>query len=48
MSATLLGVADDTATDPEDLVPAIELEATRRDPYRLSRLVHLVGRRTRA
>jgi S-adenosylmethionine-dependent methyltransferase len=49
MSATLLGVADDTAADPEDLVLAVELEATRRDPYRrLSRLFHLVGRRTRA
>jgi hypothetical protein len=37
------------ATDPEDLVLAVELEATRRDPYRrLSRLFHLVGRRTSA
>ena len=33
-------------TDPEDLVLAVELEASRRDPYRrLSRLFHLVGRR---
>jgi SAM-dependent methyltransferase len=40
---------DRPATDPEDLVLAVELEATRRDPYRrLSRLFHLVGRRTRA
>jgi S-adenosylmethionine-dependent methyltransferase len=38
---------DRPATDPEDLVLAVELEATRRDPYRrLSRLFHLVGRRT--
>ncbi|HEV2071270.1 MAG TPA: methyltransferase domain-containing protein [Acidimicrobiales bacterium] len=30
--------------DPEDLVLAVELEASRRDPYRqLSRLFHLVG-----
>jgi hypothetical protein len=37
---------DRPATDPEDLVLAVELEATRRDPYRrLSRLFHLVGRR---
>ena len=34
------------STDPEDLVLAVELEASRRDPYRrLSRLFHLVGRR---
>jgi S-adenosylmethionine-dependent methyltransferase len=34
------------ASDPEDLVLAVELEASRRDPYRqLSRLFHLVGRR---
>ena len=34
------------ATDPEDLVLRVELEASRRDPYRrLSRLFHLVGRR---
>lgn len=34
------------ADDPEDLVLAVELEASRRDPYRrLSRLFHLVGRR---
>jgi S-adenosylmethionine-dependent methyltransferase len=40
---------DRPATDPEDLVLAVELEATRRDPYRrLSRLFHLVGRRTSA
>jgi S-adenosylmethionine-dependent methyltransferase len=33
--------------DPEDLVLAVELEASRRDPYRrLSRLFHLVGRRS--
>lgn len=32
--------------DPEDLVLQVELEASRRDPYRrLSRLFHLVGRR---
>lgn len=32
--------------DSEDLVLAVELEASRRDPYRLlSRLFHLVGRR---
>jgi S-adenosylmethionine-dependent methyltransferase len=34
------------ATDPQDLVLQVELEASRRDPYRqLSRLFHLVGRR---
>lgn len=34
------------ASDPEDLVLAVELEASRRDPYRqLTRLFHLVGRR---
>jgi S-adenosylmethionine-dependent methyltransferase len=38
--------ADPSAADPEDLVLAVELEASRRDPYRqLSRLFHLVGRR---
>jgi S-adenosylmethionine-dependent methyltransferase len=38
--------ADRSAADPEDLVLAVELEASRRDPYRqLSRLFHLVGRR---
>lgn len=32
--------------DPEDVVLAVELEASRRDPYRqFSRLFHLVGRR---
>ena len=32
--------------DDEDLVLAVELEASRRDPYRrLSRLFHLIGRR---
>lgn len=37
---------DRPATDPEDLVVRVELEASRRDPYRrLSRLFHLVGRR---
>lgn len=37
---------DRPADDPEDLVLAVELEASRRDPYRrLSRLFHLVGRR---
>ena len=37
---------DRPGTDPEDLVLAVELEASRRDPYRrLSRLFHLVGRR---
>ena len=39
-------VPERPATDPEDLVLAVELEASRRDPYRrLSRLFHLVGRR---
>lgn len=34
------------ATDPEELVLRVELEASRRDPYRkLSRLFHLLGRR---
>jgi hypothetical protein len=34
------------ASDPQDLVFAVELEASRRDPYRrLSRLFHLLGRR---
>lgn len=38
---------DRTATDPEDLVLQAELMASERDPYRrLSRLFHLVGRRT--
>ena len=37
---------DRPAADPEDLVLQVELEASRRDPYRqLSRLFHLVGRR---
>jgi S-adenosylmethionine-dependent methyltransferase len=37
---------DRPADDPEELVLAVELEASRRDPYRrLSRLFHLVGRR---
>lgn len=37
---------DRPATDPEELVLRVELEASRRDPYRrLSRLFHLVGRR---
>ena len=37
---------DRSPTDPEDLVLAVELEASRRDPYRqLSRLFHLLGRR---
>jgi SAM-dependent methyltransferase len=37
---------DRPADDAEDLVLAVELEASRRDPYRqLSRLFHLVGRR---
>lgn len=35
---------DRPARDPEDTVLAVELEASRRDPYRqLSRLFHLVG-----
>jgi SAM-dependent methyltransferase len=35
---------DRLATDPESTVLAVELEASRRDPYRLmSRLFHLVG-----
>jgi SAM-dependent methyltransferase len=34
------------AADPTDLVLAVELEASRRDPYRqMSRLFHLLGRR---
>jgi SAM-dependent methyltransferase len=34
--------------DPEDLVLQVELTASRRDPYRqLSRLFHLIGRRSR-
>ncbi|CAN5890770.1 methyltransferase domain-containing protein [soil metagenome] len=38
---------DRPATDPEDLVLQVELEASRRDPYRrLSRLFHLLGRRS--
>jgi S-adenosylmethionine-dependent methyltransferase len=38
--------ADRPADDREDLVFAVELEASRRDPYRrLSRLFHLLGRR---
>jgi SAM-dependent methyltransferase len=42
-------VPERPATDPEDLVLAVELEASRRDPYRrLSRLFHLVGRRSPA
>lgn len=42
-------VSDRPATDPEDLVLAVELAATRRDPYRrLSRLFHLIGRRSAA
>lgn len=36
----------DPPDDPDDLVLAVELEASRRDPYRrLSRLFHLVGLR---
>lgn len=35
---------DRPPSDPEDVVLAVELEASRRDPYRqLSRLFHLVG-----
>ena len=38
--------ADRPGPDPEDLVFAVELEASRRDPYRrLSRLFHLLARR---
>jgi S-adenosylmethionine-dependent methyltransferase len=38
---------DRPATDDEDLVVRVELEASRRDPYRqLRRLFHLVGRRS--
>jgi S-adenosylmethionine-dependent methyltransferase len=38
--------SDRPGRDPEDLVLAVELEASRRDPYRrLSRLFHLLGRR---
>lgn len=40
---------DRPASDDEDLVLQVELEASRRDPYRrLSRLFHLVGRRAGA
>ncbi len=39
-------VPERVARDPEDQVLAVELEASRRDPYRqLSRLFHLIGRR---
>jgi SAM-dependent methyltransferase len=39
-------VSERPATDAEDLVLQVELEASRRDPYRrLSRLFHLLGRR---
>jgi SAM-dependent methyltransferase len=39
-------VPERPATDPEDLVMRVELEASRRDPYRrLSRLFHLMARR---
>jgi S-adenosylmethionine-dependent methyltransferase len=39
-------VPERPASDPEDLVLAAELEASRRDPYRrLSRLFHLVARK---
>jgi S-adenosylmethionine-dependent methyltransferase len=38
---------DRAATDPEDLVLEAELIASQRDPYRrVSRLFHLIGRRT--
>jgi S-adenosylmethionine-dependent methyltransferase len=37
---------DRPVVDPEELILAVELEASRRDPYRqLSRLFHLVGQR---
>lgn len=37
---------DRPATDPDDLVLEVEVQASRRDPYRqMSRLFHLVGRR---
>ncbi len=37
---------DRPPNDPEDLVLQVELEASRRDPYRrLSRLFHLIGHR---
>ena len=40
-------VPERAATDPEDLVLQAELMASQRDPYRrLSRLFHLVGRRS--
>ncbi len=40
---------DRPPTDPEDLVLAVELQASRRDPYRrMSRLFHLLGRRREA
>ena len=39
---------DRPQTDPDDLVLQVELEASRRDPYRaMSRLFHLLGRRRR-
>ena len=40
---------DNPAIDPEERVLAVELEASRRDPYRqLRRLFHLVGVRRRS
>jgi SAM-dependent methyltransferase len=39
-------VPERPGADPEDLVLEVELEASRRDPYRrMSRLFHLIGRR---
>jgi hypothetical protein len=40
---------DRPATDPDDLVLQVELEASRRDPYRqFSRLFHLLASRRRS
>lgn len=37
---------DRPTTDPDELVLEVELQASRRDPYRqMSRLFHLLGRR---
>lgn len=39
-------VCGEPPADPDELVLQVDLEASRRDPYRrLSRLFHLVGRR---
>jgi S-adenosylmethionine-dependent methyltransferase len=39
-------IPDRPVTDDDDVVLRVELEASRRDPYRrMSRLFHLIGRR---